>query len=221
MLESFGDAELPVLIGLERALRLLEEAVSGAAEPLLEVKEELPFIGAMVAELLSEMPAPAPPLLELLPRGMKPAPGPAEEGELSEPAVISSIGAGIVVLWFFGRWPKIPMPRSAFPPAKVGPFRLGLAHPLNNKPTLHAPIRPTKGILTMVLSSPVGFPSHHAQPQRVLFSSVALAPAGSFLLKRSADHSHLTAECQGRLAQKDTPQLTEPVRGEPALLAAG
>jgi len=45
---------------------------------------------------------------------------------------------------------------SALPPAYGAVvFRLQQLHPDNNRPRLHAPIKPVKGILPIVLPSPV------------------------------------------------------------------
>lgn len=115
LLEIVGEAGL-LLIGLERALGLLVFALSGMAELLFDGSVELPLIGVMAPGLLDiDIPEPTPP--PLLPRGMKDGAGLVEEGKLKELPDISSIAAGTVVLWFFWRWPRSPMPLSAFPPA--------------------------------------------------------------------------------------------------------
>lgn|SRR5579875_2250097 len=156
MLETAGEAELPLPIELGMLLGLLVVAPNGVVELLLEGKPVLPLAGVMAPLLLLGivMSVPAP-LLALLPRGTKVGLDPDEAGVLIVLPAISSRGAGTLVLWFCVRWPRRPMPRSAFPPAYFGPFLSGLAHPLNKIPRPHAPIRPTKGIRAIVLSSPV------------------------------------------------------------------
>lgn len=113
----------------------------------------------MLPELLGVV-IPAPVVLRLpslLPRGTKSVLATAEEGEPSGLLTVSSTGAGIVVLWLFGRRLNIPVLVSALPPAYNGfpPFRLQQLHPVKKMPIPHAPIRPAKGILPIVLSSPV------------------------------------------------------------------
>lgn len=117
MLEIVGDAGLPLPIGLERALGLLAFALSGMAELLFERNAELPLIGVMVPELPGiAVPVPTPLILPLLPRGMKDGAALVDEGILIELPDTSSVAEGTVVLWFFWRWPKTPIPLSAFPP---------------------------------------------------------------------------------------------------------
>lgn len=116
MLEIVGEAGLPLPIGLDRALGLLAFALSGMGELPFGGSAELPLIGVMALGLLDiDIPEPTPPLL--LPRGMKDGAELLEEGKLKELPDMSSIAAGTVVLWFFWRWPRSPMPLSAFPPA--------------------------------------------------------------------------------------------------------
>jgi hypothetical protein len=143
----------------ESVALLFEESVfalfafSGSVALLFEESVALLLIGVMVSELLGViMPAP----LLLLPREME-APDSGEEGELSEFPAAASRGGGTEVLGLRGRWPKRPMPLSAFPPANacLVLFLLQQLHPVNNMPRLHALIRPAKGILPIVSSSPV------------------------------------------------------------------
>lgn len=111
-MDGIGEAELPLLIELERVLKFVAFALSEVAELLL--------IGVMLPELLGVvMPAleALVLLLPLLPRGMKDPPVPVEEGEIIGLPAASSRGAGIVVLWLRGRWLRRPMPLSALPAA--------------------------------------------------------------------------------------------------------
>lgn len=153
MLDPIDEVVLLLLNGLDRPLEPIGLALKGEAGLPLMGSAEPPLIGVMVAELLgAPIPAPEP---ALLPRGMKAPVEPPEAGALRGLPSKSPMAAGTWVLWFFVRWPRRPMPLSAFPPANFGPFLSALAHPDNNRPRLHAPIRPKKGILPIALSSPV------------------------------------------------------------------
>lgn len=118
MPEPIEVAGLPLLIGLDRALDPILLAPSVALGLPFRGRVGLLPIGAMLLELLgTPMPAPVLPMLLPLPRGMKVAPEPVEGDGLRVLPVISSMGAGTVLLGFGRCCPNIPMPRSAFPPA--------------------------------------------------------------------------------------------------------
>jgi hypothetical protein len=80
---------------------------------------------------------------------------PADEDELYGLPARLSVGA-VEVFAFLERCVK-PMPESILPPAYCGLVLslLQLLHPVNSMPILHALIKPAKGILPMIVSSPV------------------------------------------------------------------
>ena len=115
----------------------------------------LPLLGGSI-------PAPPPPpnvLPPLLPpfsgkgSGVRPVPIEGENPLVLSATIVPAEPSELVE--DFGRCVK-PMPASAFPSAYgflVFCFRL--LHPVKNMPRLHAPIRLTKGILPIEISSPV------------------------------------------------------------------
>lgn len=145
--EDVNEVRPPLAVELERAVGL----------DVLVFVGGVVLIGVMLPELLGVVIMPVleePPLPALLPRGTKSVADTAEEGELSDLPDASSMGADIVVLWLFGRVLRIPMLDSALPPAYDG-FLPQQLQPVKKMPRLHAPIRPAKGILPIVISSPV------------------------------------------------------------------
>ena len=142
---------VPVLAGL---------ALMGETPPLEVEKEELLPPGDVMLPLFGGIvPAPPPPPNVLLPpfsgegSGVRPVP---IEGE--NPLVLSAMfvpAEPSELVEDFGRCIR-PMPASAFPPAYgVLVFCFRLLHPVNNMPRLHAPIRLSKGILPIEISSPM------------------------------------------------------------------
>lgn len=121
--------------------------------PLIGV--EVLLMGVMLPELLGVVmfALEAPLLPALLPRGTKSIVVPGA-GELSGLLAALSRGADMGVFCCFGRPLRTPMLESALPPAYDG-LLLQQLHPVKKMPRLHAPIRPAKGILPIVLSSPV------------------------------------------------------------------
>lgn len=168
------------------------------AELLFRGRAEPPLIDVRLLELLGipmlVLDAPALPLL-LLPDDTKEVADASEAGKGREPLAMPSISA-------FGvreRPPplKSPIPRSGFPPAyNEPPFLLLQVHPVNNMPRLHAPIRPARGILRIVLSSPCD--SFHTTPNPSVshFWPPHLAPAGLTIAEKSAKPSLPSPECQ-------------------------
>jgi hypothetical protein len=144
-LEDVSEAELPLLVKVERALGLVVLVLVGVV-PLIGVM--LPELLGVVMPALEELPLPAP-----LPRGTKSV-ADTLDGEPEDFPDASSMGADIVVLWLFGRPLRMPMLDSALPPAYDG-LLLQQLQPVKKMPRLHAPIRPAKGILPIVISSPV------------------------------------------------------------------
>jgi hypothetical protein len=143
--DGVNEGELPLFIELETAPKLFVFAFIDVVS----------FMGVMLPELLGVV-MPAPEVLTLpgpLLRGTKPVADTVDEDEPSGPLEASSMAEGTVVLWLFGRWLRIPMPLSALPPAYAGRL-LQQLHPVKNMPRLHAPIRPAKGILPIVIILP-------------------------------------------------------------------
>lgn len=145
--EGVSEVEPPLPIELERVLGLEVFTLLIGVEPLIGVM--LPELLGVVMPALEALPLPA-----LVPRGTKSVADTAEEGEPSDFPDVSSTGADTVVLWLLGRPLRIPMLDSARPPAYDG-LLLQQLHPVKKMPRLHAPIRPAKGILPIVISSPV------------------------------------------------------------------
>ncbi len=128
-------------IGLEMLLGLVMLAPIGVT--LLEV------LGVVIVALY-----PPRPLLPLLPREVDDMLEPVVEDEpYGLPARLSE---GAVEVFEFREREVKPMPASGLPPpyGRVL-FLLQQLHPVNSMPILHAPIKPTKGILPMIVSSPV------------------------------------------------------------------
>ena len=156
--DVIGEA-LPLFIGLERVFKLFVFEFSDV-EPFIGVMlpgllgvvipalEALPGLLDVVIPALEELPLPG-----LLLRGTKSVADTVDEDGLIVLADASSTGAGTVVLWLLGLLFKSPMLCSAFPPAYAGRL-LVVLHPVKKMPRLHAPIRPAKGILPIVLILP-------------------------------------------------------------------
>jgi hypothetical protein len=140
-----NEGELPIFIGLERVSKPFVLALNVVA----------PLIGVMLPELLGVViPAlEALPLPGLLLRGTNSVGDTVDPGEASDLPETSSMGVGIEVLWLRGCWLKRPLLISAFPPAYTGRL-LQQLHPVKKMPRLHAPIKPAKGILPIVIILP-------------------------------------------------------------------
>lgn len=109
------------------------------------------FIGVILPGLLGVV---IPTLEGLLLRGTKSVGDTVEDEEPIDLPPASSTGVVIDEFWLFGRPLRMPMLDSALPPAYDGRL-LQQLHPVKTIPRLHAPIRPARGILPIVISSPV------------------------------------------------------------------
>ena len=168
--EDASEVELPLPSELERALGLDVLVFTGVVALIGVMLPEL--LGVVIMPALEELPLP-----ELLPRGTKSV-ADTLEGELDDFPDASSMGADTVELWFFERPLRRPMLDSAFPPAYDG-LLLAQLHPVKKMLRLHALIRPAKGILPIVISSPCD--SVHTTPQPWRFASSTGAPASAVL----------------------------------------
>ncbi len=112
---------------------------------------EFAFIGVILPELLGVV---MPTLEGLLLRGVNPSADMVEDEEPGDFPPTSSRGLMPGEFWLFGRPLRIPMLDSALPPAYDGRL-LQQLHPVKTIPRLHAPIRPARGILPILVSSPV------------------------------------------------------------------
>lgn len=145
---------LLLFIGLERLLFIGLERLSRPV--VLGFIGGAPLIGVILPELLGVvMPAlEVPPLLAaLLPRGTKSVGDTVDEGELSDFPEASSMGVSAELFWLLGRPLRTPMLDSARPPAYAG-LLLAQLHPVKRMPRPHAPIRPARGILPIVIILP-------------------------------------------------------------------